>query len=268
MTRRLAGAVSSPRMWEAALVGTLFGLSALAWLVAGQLSMPQMRHGLLTGAASMRSMSSPEAGSMPMVGLFLLTWVVMMVAMMFPSVSPVVVTFDRWVRRTRPSRWSTVLFVSGYLLVWTLSGLVIYAAAVYLAPLLPSGGGGLRWGGGLLVLAGGYQLSPLKRVCLRHCRSPLAFVAQHATQLQRGGLSGGRVGLIHGVYCLGCCWALMIVLALVGMMSLAWMAAVAAVIFLEKVLPRGSLVSRTVAVLLIAVGFGLMVAPHALLTLI
>jgi predicted metal-binding membrane protein len=261
VTRRSTAVASAAWIWEAALVGTLLGLSGLAWLVTGQLSTPDMRRGLLTGGASMTSMSSTGAGTMPMVGLFLPTWVVMMVAMMFPAVSPVVVTFDRWVRRTRPSRWATIVFIGGYLLVWTVSGLVIYAAVVYLGPLLPSGDGALRWGGGLLVLAGAYQLSPLKWVCLRHCRSPLAFVAQHAMQLRRGGLGAGKVGVIHGVYCLGCCWALMLVLVLLGMMSLAWMAAVAAVIFLEKVLPRGPLVSRAVALLLIAVGSALLLSP-------
>ncbi|MDP8960893.1 MAG: DUF2182 domain-containing protein [Actinomycetota bacterium] len=268
MTRRLVGVANAAWIWESALVGTLLGLSALAWLVTGQLSAPEMQHGLLTGgAASMAPMSS-GAGSVPMLGLFLLTWVVMMVAMMFPSVAPVVVTFDRWVRRTRPSRWATILFVGGYLAVWAVSGLVVYAAIAYLSPLLPMGEGALRWGGGLLVLAGAYQLTPLKRVCLRHCHSPLAFVAQHTMQLRRGGVSAGRVGAIHGVYCLGCCWALMLVLALLGMMSLAWMAAVAAVIFLEKVLPRGPLVSRAVALLLIAVGFALVVSPHGFPSLV
>jgi predicted metal-binding membrane protein len=266
--RPLADGASAVWIWEVALVGALLGLSALAWLVTGQLSTPDMRHGLLTGAGSTMSMSSTGAGSLPLVGLFLLTWVVMMVAMMFPAVSPVVVTFDRWVRRTRPSRWASVLFVGGYLVVWTVSGLVIYAVVVYVQPLLPSGEGALRWGGGLLVLAGGYQLTPLKAVCLRHCRSPLAFVAQHAMQLRGGGLGAARVGVIHGAYCLGCCWALMLVLALLGMMNLAWMAGVAAVIFLEKVLPRGPLVAQAVAVLLIAVGSALLVSPHSLPPLI
>lgn len=263
MTRRRTGVANAARIWEAALVGTLLMLSGLAWLVTAQLSTAEMRRGILTGTASMTSMSS-TGGTTPMAGLFLLTWVVMMVAMMFPAVSPVVVTFDRWVRRTRPSRWATVLFLGGYLGVWTVSGLVVYASVVYLEPLLPSPEGALRWGGGLLVLAGGYQLTPLKTVCLRHCRSPLAFVAQHAVQLQRGGLGAAKIGVIHGAYCLGCCWALMLVLILLGMMSLVWMAAVAAAIFLEKILPRGPLVGRAVAVLLIAVGSALLISPSNL----
>jgi predicted metal-binding membrane protein len=106
--------------------------------------------------------------------------------------------------------------VAGYLLVWTVSGLVVCFALVYLGPLLPSGERALRWGGGLLVLAGGYQLTPLKQMCLRHCRSPLAFVTQHSVQLRRGGLGTGRVGIVHGIYCLGCCWALMLILVLLG----------------------------------------------------
>jgi predicted metal-binding membrane protein len=222
----------------------LLAIALLAWIVTAQ------------QAAMM-----PMMMGVPPLSLFLVVWVVMMVAMMFPAVSPVVVTFDRWVRRTHRSRGATVVFMAGYLLVWTVSGLVVYSALVHLGPLLPSGENALRWGGGLLILAGGYQLTPLKQMCLRHCRSPLAFVAQHAVQLRRGRLGAGRVGVVHGMYCLGCCWALMLILILLGMMNLAWMAAVAAVIFVEKVFPRGPLVARIVALLLIAVGVALLVLP-------
>ncbi|MGH8886492.1 MAG: DUF2182 domain-containing protein [Egibacteraceae bacterium] len=263
MTKRVGGAERAARAWEAALVGTLLGLAAVAWFAAGQLSSPDMRVGILTGAGRMSSMSSAD-WSLPMTGLFLLTWVVMMVAMMFPTVVPVAVTFDRWVRRTRISRSSTVLFVGGYLLVWSVTGLVVYGAIVYLEPLVSSGEAAVRWGAGLLVVAGVYQLTPLKSVCLRQCRSPLAFVAKHAVQLRRGGLAAARVGVAHGLFCLGCCWALMLVLVLLGMMSLSWMAAVAGVIFFEKVLPHGSLVAVAVALILVGLGFVLLVSPRAL----
>ncbi|MGH8903777.1 MAG: DUF2182 domain-containing protein [Egibacteraceae bacterium] len=239
------------------------GLSAVAWLATRQLSSPDMRVGILTGAARMSSMSSADP-SLPMMGLFLLTWVVMMVAMMFPAVVPVAVTFDRWVRRTRPSRSPTVLFVGGYLLVWSVIGLVVYGATVYLQPLVSSGETAVRWGAGLLVVAGVYQFTPLKSVCLRQCQSPLAFLAQHAEQLRRGGLAPARVGVTHGLFCLGCCWALMLVLVLLGMMSLSWMAAVAGIIFLEKVLPYGSLVAVTVAVMLVGLGLVLLISPRNL----
>jgi predicted metal-binding membrane protein len=212
--------------------------------------------------------SMPGMGaSTGMMGLFLVTWVVMMVAMMFPAIVPVVITFDRWVRRARRPRSATMTFVGGYLLVWTGFGLVVYAAVVYFQPRLPMGDGAIRLGAALLILAGVYQLTPLKSRCLRQCRSPLAFVAQHTSQLRRGGLATARVGVIHGAFCLGCCWALMLVLVLLGMMSLSWMAAVAGVIFIEKVVPRGSVVTLAVAVILVGLGFALVVSPRALPTL-
>jgi predicted metal-binding membrane protein len=213
-------------------------------------------------------MSSMPAGhSTGMMGLFLVTWVVMMVAMMFPAIVPVVITFDRWVRRARGQRWATITFVGGYLLVWTAFGLVVYAAVVYFQPRLPMGDRAIRLGAALLILAGVYQLTSLKSRCLRHCRSPLAFIAQHTSQLRQGVFGTGRVGIIHGAFCLGCCWGLMLVLVLLGMMSLSWMAAVAGVIFIEKVVPRGSLLTPALAVMLVALGFALLVWPRALPTL-
>jgi len=267
-----AAGYGTARRWEAALVGSLLGLAALAWFATAQLSSPEMRLGLLTREATMSSMAPASVSSMqgggsqsiPMLPLFLLTWVVMMVAMMFPAVVPVVVTFDRWVRRTQRSRLATALFAGSYLLVWSSIGLVFYAAMVYLEPLIPPGMASVRWGAALLVVAGVYQLTPLKTKCLEQCRSPLAFVAEHATLLRRSGLGPAKVGAVHGLFCLGCCWALMLVLVLLGMMSLAWMAAVAGLIFLEKVLPGGSRVPVAVAALLIGTGGVFLVFPQTL----
>ncbi len=252
------------RMWEAALVTALLGMAALAWFATASSSAPHMGLGLLTSHGSARMGSGSGASSMAMMGLFLWIWLVMMAAMMIPALTPVVVTFDRWVRRTRRSRSATAFFVGGYLLVWGGSGLMVYAAMVYLTPFLPSDEAGLRLGAGLLVLAGAYQLTPLKETCLRHCRSPLAFVAQHASRLRRGGFAGTRVGAVHGIFCVGCCWALMLVLILLGMMSLVWMAAVAGVILLEKTLPREWPVGRLVGLLLMSVGIVLLVSPRVL----
>lgn len=263
MTRREASVARElargARIWEAALVAVLLGMAALAWFATASSSAPHMRMGLLSSHGS-----APMSPSMAMMGLFLWMWLVMMVAMMLPALTPVVVTFDRWVRRTRRSRSATAFFVGGYLLVWGGSGLVVYAAIVYLTPFLPSGEAGVRLGAGLLVLAGVYQLTPLKEGCLRHCRSPLAFVAQHASRLRRGGLAGTKVGAVHGIFCVGCCWGLMLVLILLGMMSLVWMAAVAGVILLEKTLPRDWPVGRLVGLLLVSVGIVLLVSPRVL----
>jgi predicted metal-binding membrane protein len=198
-----------------------------------------------------------------MMGLFLVTWVVMMVAMMFPAIVPVIITFDRWVRKARRPRSATMTFVGGYLLVWTGFGLVVYAGVVF-QPRLLMGDSAIRLGAALLILAGMYQFTPLKSRCLQHCRSPLAFIAQHTSELRQGGFGTARVGIIHGAFCLGCCWALMLVLVLLGMMSLSWMAAVAGVIFIEKVVARGSLVTLALAVMLVGLGFTLLVSPRAL----
>jgi predicted metal-binding membrane protein len=215
----------------------------------------------------MLSMPGMEPHSTGMMGLFLVTWVVMMVAMMFPAIVPVVITFDRWVRRARRPRSATMAFVGGYLLVWTGFGLIVYTAVVLFQPRLPMGDDAIRLGAALLILAGMYQFTPLKSRCLRQCRSPLAFIAQHTLQLRRGGFGTARVGIVHGTFCLGCCWGLMLVLVLLGMMSLSWMAAVAGVIFIEKVVPRGSLVTPALAVMLVGLGFTLLVSPRPLPTL-
>ncbi|GAB2512388.1 DUF2182 domain-containing protein [Nocardiopsis aegyptia] len=256
---------------EPALVVVLLGLAVLAWVVTGRLAEPHMRAGLLTGANGMadgmagggRTGPSPAA-----LGLFLITWTVMMAAMMFPSVLPVVLACDRWVRRTGRSRTVTALFVGGYLLVWAAAGVAAYAVVVLLVPLLPSGATGVPLGGAALVLVGVYQFSPLKRVCLRQCRSPLAFVAAHAERLRAGPVAAGRVGAAHGAYCLGCCWALMVVLLLLGMMSLTWMALVAAVILAEKVFPGGGAVGRVVGGLLVVTGAMLVVGAPPLPALV
>ncbi len=253
------------RRWERGLVTVLLGLAALAWfLTASAAADSGMRTGLLTGGGL--SMQSPGmAPSLGMGALFLATWLVMMAAMMLPALAPVAVVFDRWARRNgRSAAAATAAFVAGYLLVWGASGLVVYAAAVHLGPHLPSGEAAVRLGAGLLVVAGVYQLTPWKRACLRHCRSPLAFLAHHATRLRSGGPAAFRVGTGHGLYCLGCCWGLMLVLIALGMMSLAWMAGVAALILLEKVLPRGWPVGPVAGAVLLGVGALLLVSPRLL----
>ena len=244
------------------LIAALLALATLAWFATRANSPPHMRTGLLTGIGMAPMGAGTMGPSMALLGVFLWMWLVMMVAMMLPAITPVVVTFDRWVRKTGRSRSATAHFVGGYLLIWGGSGLAVYGAIVYLTPVLPSGESALRLGAGLLVLAGAYQLTPLKEACLRHCRSPLGFIAQHTSPLRRGGLAGSRVGAIHGIYCLGCCWALMLVLVLLGMMSMVWMAAVAGVIFLEKTLPRRWPVGKLVGLLLVSVGIVLLVSPR------
>jgi predicted metal-binding membrane protein len=249
------------------VVGLLLVLSALAWFATARLSTPEMRLGVLTGSGSMDGMSSMEGmGSTPQASmapaLFMATWMVMMVAMMSPAVSPVVITFDRWLARTGRSRAATLVFVAAYLAVWGAAGLLAYGGMLALQAWLPSDDGrAIRAGGVILALAGAYQLTPLKNACLRHCRSPLALLASHAERLRDGLLGPVRVGIRHALYCLGCCWSLMVVLVLLGMMNLGWMALVAAVILVEKTTPRGVLVSCVVGFALLGAGVVVAVWP-------
>lgn len=166
-------------------------------------------------------------------------WVTMTVAMMLPAALPTLSLFGA-------TGGATVPFAVGYLLVWTTFGLAAYG----LARSVPWDPG--RTGAGIALVAGGvYQLTPLKRACLRWCRSPLAFLRRHG----RAGLLGAvRTGVAHGAYCLGCCAGLMLVLFAVGVMSVAWMAVVAGVILEEKLLPRGERLAPLSAVALVVAG--------------
>jgi predicted metal-binding membrane protein len=190
----------------------------------------------------------------------------MMAAMMLPSVVPMALVFGR-VSRDRATRGGTVLvptwiFLAGYLAAWTVFGLVAYGIYRGIHRADP---GFLSWQeqgplvtGGVIVLAGVYQLTPLKRVCLRHCRSPLHFV-MHGWR--PGRLGAFRMGVEHGTYCVGCCWGLMLILFALGVMSVLWMAVVAALVFAEKVLPVGERLPRLFAAAFVAFGVLVAVAP-------
>lgn len=192
-------------------------------------------------------------------------WVVMVAAMMLPTALPVVATFERWRVRTGGPARLTLSFVGGYLSVWSACGLVAYGALAALGALVPDGGDGVvRLGAVLLAGAGAYQFSPLKQACLTHCRSPLSVIAEHAETLQRGLRGPWLVGTRHGLYCIGCCWSLMLVLILVGMMSLVWMGLLAAVMLAEKAAPWGVTVARGAGGALIVAGAFLVVWPATL----
>ncbi len=193
---------------------------------------------------------------------FLAVWTLMMAAMMLPALAPLTSTYLRSIRAVRSSRVRairTTALVGGYLLTWIGFGVVAYAAAAlvrdcWLRTRRISHPG---WGA-VLVAAGAYQLTPLKDFCLRHCRSPIAFLL-HVSGY-KGRLRDVRVGMYHGVYCVGCCWGLMVVLIAVGVMNLAWMAVLTVVIFLEKTWKFGPAFSRITGVSLIV--FALFVPAH------
>ena len=231
-----------------ALIGLLFALAAVAWW---------------STADRMRGMDAGPGTDLGALGWFLGVWIVMMAAMMFPSVAPTVALYSRLGRRR--ARSAPLLFVAGYLLTWTAAGALAYGA-------WKAGGGlfgeelswdrGGRWlAGGVLVAAGLYELTPLKDVCLGKCRSPLGFLLGAWRDGPRGAVD---MGARHGAWCVGCCWALMASLFALGVMSLAWMAFVAALIALEKTLPWGRAVTYGTALVLVALGVVLVAAPDAI----
>jgi predicted metal-binding membrane protein len=202
--------------------------------------------------------------------LFLATWVIMMVAMMFPTAAPMIVTFHKvqaGKRRRGEAFVSTWIFVAAYLLVWTLSGVAAYAGAlaaeVVAARAAVSPATAARVGAIMLVGAGLYQFTPWKDLCLSKCRTPITFIM---TSWRDGAAGALRMGLLHGAYCLGCCWLLFVILFPLGIMNIAAMAAITLVIFAEKTLLWGRAAARAAAVALIAYGFVVMTAPQFLPT--
>jgi predicted metal-binding membrane protein len=238
-----------PRPVTVAIVAVLLACAAAAWLFTAE------------QAASMSGM-----GGMAMLGagLFLGIWAVMMVAMMFPSVAPMVLAHARIVRSRGEGALPTASFVLGYLVVWTAAGLVPLAAIQLLGTSIasPLSGWLPRLGGAVILLAGAYQLTPLKNACLRACRSPLGFVMSH--NFGGGSPAAARAGMSHGLYCLGCCWALMAVLAVLGLMNLALMAAFAVVFFLEKSWRQGVMLARIVGAACIVIGAAVLIRPDVL----
>ncbi|WP_328690198.1 DUF2182 domain-containing protein [Streptomyces phaeochromogenes] len=192
-----------------------------------------------------------EPGTMGLaLPLFLLLWVVMMAAMMLPSVAPVAITWVQAIGRQAagPVRALRIAgFVSGYLLAWVGFGLVAYGLLAATDRLLDGHAGAGRWiGATAFLLAGLQQFGPLKRACLRHCRNPMFQLLRYARF--RPWAKDLRVGAHHGLYCVGCCWGLMIVLIPLGLMNVAAMAGLAAVIFLEKLWRGGPWLSWAVGV--------------------
>jgi len=247
------------------VTGAMVLLSALAWTYLVWMPVDGMARGIL--ARGRESMSSMSVDSMPMpsdlmdisgwatsLPLFLAMWIVMMVAMMFPAVSPVVLVFERWRRSRQRSVATTVAFIAGYLIIWSVAGVFVFTAIVALDMQIDSSSTAVRIGGAVLVVAGIYQMTPLKTVCLTQCRSPLSLIMEHAQLLGEGVRGPLQVGLMHGAWCIGCCWALMAVLVALGVMHLGWMAAVAAVILVEKLLPGGPTGSRVIGGVLLAAG--------------
>jgi predicted metal-binding membrane protein len=204
------------------------------------------------------------------VPLFLVIWVLMMVAMMFPTAAPMILTFHRVQagnRKLGDAFGTTWVFVAGYLLVWACAGIFAYAgmlgaetaaARFALSPTTTA-----QIGGAIIMVAGIYQLTPLKDVCLAKCRAPIDFIV---TSWRDGATSALEMGLLHGAYCLGCCWLLFVVLFPLGIMNVGAMAAVTLIIFAEKTLPWPRLAPYAAAVALVVYGALVISSPQLLPT--
>lgn len=191
-------------------------------------------------------------------GWFVGVWIVMMAAMMFPSVAPTVALYSRMSRKPLAS----AAFVAGYLITWTAAGV----AAFLIGMVVRAIAGNFAWEhvgqyltGATLLVAAGYELTPLKHVCLSKCRSPLGFLLG---SWRDGGLGALRMGLKNGAWCVGCCWALMASLFALGIMSPIWMAVVAGLIAVEKILPWRRLATYGVTIVLFVLGMLVIFAPN------
>ena len=234
-------------------------LSVIAWAVTVYYS-----HSM----NSQMSMQMPDMEQQPLIveaSIFLGMWIVMMVAMMFPAVAPMVIIFSNLHQNRKAKNKGfipTWVFVAGYLLVWTSFGVLAYFIDLIIGHLDMSFPNLHKYssliGGAALIAAGLYQLTPLKNVCLTHCRSPLHFIMH---RWREGYLGALIMGMDHGAYCLGCCWGLMLVLFVVGIMNIAWMGILALVIFIEKISKHGVVISKVMGGLLILLGLVMAIRP-------
>jgi predicted metal-binding membrane protein len=249
---------------RALTIVAMVGLMVVAWAYTAYLAVD-------VRSASMRSMVAAAGAPASMawrpsdVTFMLVMWSVMMVAMMLPSATPMILLFERVGRRReaegRP-RTSVAVFVAGYIVAWLgFSAVATFANwGLHQAGLLTTMMGRTTpmVAGFVLIAAGVFQWTPLKEACLTHCRSPLAFLTMHWREGAGGAL---RMGLHHGLYCVGCCWLLMALLFVLGVMNLAWIAALTVVVLLEKLSPGGEWWSRVSGASLVlwglAVGTGL-----------
>jgi predicted metal-binding membrane protein len=243
----LAPALAAARA-RIGLVAAVFAVAGLGWWWT---------------ADQMHGMDNGPWTSLGSLGWFLGVWVVMMVAMMLPSAAPTIALYSRMTSARTPL--AAVMFVAGYLLTWAGTGVIAFVAA---NAAKWTGGHVLGWdragrwvAGATLLVAAAYELTPLKDACLGKCRSPLGFLLGS----WRGGWFGAlRMGVKNGVWCVGCCWALMASLFALGIMSIGWMALVAGLIAAERILPWRRVATYGTAVILLALGLLLLTAPNAI----
>ena len=237
---------------QAATVVALLAAAMLGWVLTN---------------ARMAGMDEGPGTDPGSLGFYVSVWIVMMVAMMLPSAASMVVTYATVQQRKRDlgraaDRGGTAAFVGGYLAVWTAFGIAAYALFELVRSLdvdaLAWSRNGPYAAAAVIASAAVYQLAPLKDVCLAKCRSPFAFVVGSWADGRVGAL---RMGIEHGAWCVGCCWALMATLFALGLMSIVWMAVIAALIALERLLPWGRVANRGIALVLIALALCVALAP-------
>lgn len=242
----------------------LFVVIALAWgwvLLGSGMGMTAVQ---MTGMVGMNGwMMAPAVWTHGYAALLFSMWWVMMVAMMLPGAAPMLLLFARVTRQHEPADGPltpTAMFAFGYLIAWGSFSLVAVTLqwameqARLMSPMLETTNAWL--GAAILLAAGLWQLTPIKAMCLRHCRTPLSFLIGH----WRGGRWGAlRMGLEHGAYCLGCCWFLMALLFFGGIMNLYWIVGLASFVLLEKTLPLGHWLGRVAGIALLGWG-GILVA--------
>ncbi len=240
-----------------AVVAILVALAAVAWAITARqaFDMSSMVNGLAeVGQRMPNDMSAP---------VFMAMWLAMMAAMMLPTVAPMVLAHHMVIRARREGWIPTAFFVAGYLAVWTAIGVVPLLAFLGFRGLMsPTPAWVSPIAGIVLVVAGVYQLTPWKGACLKACRSPLHFIVTH--DFGRGSRGAALAGASHGAWCLGCCWALMSVLVVVGLMNLVWMAALALIFLLEKNWRHGVAVSRIAGAGVGLLGVAILLQPQVL----
>jgi predicted metal-binding membrane protein len=232
----------------------LLALAALAW---AQVVLGMRATGGHEAMAGMAGASLRDGAA------YVASWAVMMAAMMLPSALPMIGLYGA-VQRKAPDAGArgvhVTLFAATYLAVWSATGVPVYLASVWLGA---TAAGLVPYGVALvLIVAGAYQLSPLKQVCLRACRSPLAFLLGRWRPGRAGSLA---LGVTHALYCVGCCWALMVVLVAAGAMGLSWVLLIAALVAAEKLLPGGAWIARLAGVALVLLGLAVAARPDVVM---
>lgn len=257
-TPRSAFSVLSWRV-NLAVVGVVVALSTVAWIRT--VDDARSMSGMVMGLGQVGSLAQGSMGA----GMFLVMWTVMMAAMMLPTVAPMVLAHLVVARSRGGGLFPTLAFVAGYLAVWSASGLAPYWAYLGISRLAAEAAQS-RWlptvAGCILVLAGVYQFTGWKQICLYKCQSPFAFIVTH--DFEGGARSALGAGVWHGVFCLGCCWALMVVLLVVGIMNLTWMVALFLVFLVEKSWRHGLVLAKVAGAALVVLGAMVIIDPRIL----